>query len=372
VQVQSAVVSPFSLAGPLGAWNGEAAGTRFVRLATENGWPVRAKGSPALSALMGPQGAATLPVLLQECETADLGQLLEVRETAGLGYRTLASMCAQSAELTLSYTGSQPGGTSGSAGDSGLDPSYDDLLSRNDWTVTRGAASGTQGATVRAALSDGSLMSTGVLGDYGDTATVNVELDSQVPDVAGWKLHLGTVDEHRWPAIPVNLARTEMSALQAAAMAVDAGDMVTVTSLPATVLYDPAREIALGFTEQLGGFHWTMEYQCVPASPYDVIILDDPVYGRLDTDGSIVHATAAYPQSSLSADTTGTFPLWSTAAGDDPFDISVSGMRLTVTAVSGSSSPQALTVTPAVNGVQKTLPAGADVRLWFPPILALV
>ena len=47
-------------------------------------------------------------------------------------------------------------------------------------------------------------------------------------------------------------------------------------------------------------------------------------------------------------------------------------MRLTVTAASGSSSPQALTVTSAVNGVQKTLPAGADVRLWFPPILALV
>jgi hypothetical protein len=84
-----------------------------------------------------------------------------------------------------------------------------------------------------------------------------------------------------------------------------------------------------------------------------------------------VHATAAYPQSSLSADTTGTAPLWSTAAGDDPFDINVSGMRLTVTAVSGAGSPQALTVTPAVNGVQKTLTAGRDVRLWFPPVLAL-
>ena len=371
VQVQSAIVSLFSLFGPLDAWNGEAAGNRFVRLAAENGWPVRAKGSPALSAPMGQQGAATLPALLQECETADLGQLLEPRETAGLGYRTLASMLAQSPRLTLDYSASQPGGTTG-GGDSGLDPTYDDLLARNDWTVTRGAAAGSQGASVRAALSDGSTMSTGVLADYADTATVNVELDSQLGDVAGWKLHLGTVDEHRWPAIPVNLARTEMAALQSAAMTVDAGDMVTVTSLPDQVLLDPARELALGFTEQLGGKHWTMTYQAVPESPYEVIILDDPVYGRLDTDGSTVHTTATYPQSSLTVDTTGTAPLWSTAAGDDPFDIAVSGMRLTVTAVSGSSSPQTLTVTPAVNGVQKTLTAGSDVRLWFPPILSLI
>jgi hypothetical protein len=84
-----------------------------------------------------------------------------------------------------------------------------------------------------------------------------------------------------------------------------------------------------------------------------------------------VQTTASYPQSSLSVATASGFPLWTTTASDFPFDINVAGMRLTVTNITGASSPQTMSVTPAVNGVQKTLTAGADVRLWFAPILSL-
>jgi hypothetical protein len=375
VQVQAAWASLFTLGNPLNAWQGETAAARFARLAAENGWQARVTGFPAYSAAMGPQGIATLQALLQECETADMGQMHEPRQCLGLGYRTLASMTAQSAALAVDYSAGEPGGVNGDGADSGLDPAYDDMLTRNDWTVTRGASIGSQGASVRAQLNDGSAMSVspppGGVGDYADTRTVNVQSDSQLADVAGWLVHAGTVDEYRWPVVPLNLARPEMAAHYFAALDLDVGDLLQVSNPPAMVLYDTVRQLMLGAAEKLGGFHYTMEFNCVPASPYDVIILDDPVYGRLDTDGSTVHSTAAYPQSSLSADTTGTFPLWSTDAGDDPFDVAASGMRLTVTAASGAGSPQSLTVTPAVNGVQKSLPAGADVRLWFPPVLAL-
>ena len=96
-------------------------------------------------------------------------------------------------------------------------------------------------------------MSVGVLSDYADTATLNVAADAQLADAAGWMVHVGTVDEHRWPVVPLNLARAETAALQGAAMTVDAGDLVELDSVPNVVLSDPVRQLALGFTEALGG-----------------------------------------------------------------------------------------------------------------------
>lgn len=370
VQVQDTALSIFALGSPLNAWIGEAAAVRFARLCGENGWPVRIKGSPAVSALMGAQGIDTLGNLLQECESADRGQMGEARECAGFSYRSLASMLNQSPVLTLSYTASQPGGVS-SGSDSGLDPAYDDLLVRNDWTLTRGSSTGSQGATVRVTLNDGSEMSVTGLTDYGDSATVNVEADSQLADVAGWMVHVGTVDEHRWPVVPLNLARSEMAALQGAAMTVDAGDLVEIDSIPNTVLFDPVRQLALGFTEALGGKFWQMSYQEVPASPYTVITADDLVLGRVDTDGSSLASAATSTATTLSVATASGFPLWTTAAGDFPFDVAIAGERVTVTNITGSSSPQSFTVTRSVNGVAKAQSSGADVRLWTPPVLAL-
>jgi hypothetical protein len=129
--------------------------------------------------------------------------------------------------------------------------------------------------------------------------------------------------------------------------------------------------MVLGFTEGLGGKHYAMEFNAVPASPYDVIILDDLVYGRLDTDGSTLAAGVSSGATALSVATAGSFPLWTTDSGDFPFDIAIAGERVTVTNITGSSSPQSFTVTRSVNGVSKAQSSGADVRLWTPPVPAL-
>ncbi|MET7949213.1 hypothetical protein [Micromonospora sp. NPDC005324] len=64
-------------------------------------------------------------------------------------------------------------------------------------------------------------------------------------------------------------------------------------------------------------------------------------------------------------------PVWTTNVAHVPFDVNVAGERVTVTAISGASSPQTFTVTRAVNGVEKGHAAGTDVRLWQPLILGL-
>lgn len=59
-------------------------------------------------------------------------------------------------------------------------------------------------------------------------------------------------------------------------------------------------------------------------------------------------------------------PLWTTDADDFPLDVTVGGEVLTVTDVTGSSSPQAFTVVRAVNGVEKAHASGAAVTLAAP------
>jgi len=374
ISVQSDWVSLFSLAGPLQAWQGEAAGSRFARLAAENGYQARVIGAPAASALMGTQSVAAFAQLLQECETADMGQIFEPRQALAIGYRTLASMTNQAAAVTLDYAQAQPGGVSGDASDGGLDPTYDDQLTRNDMTVTRSAGS-SSGATYQFQLNDGSSMSISAppagVGDYASTATVNVSTDAQLPDEAGWLVHIGTVDEARWPQIPLNLARTALSSLYYTLLGCDIGDYAAIINMITQVTRDPVKQLLFQVKETLGGFHHTLEWTGVPESPYEVAVYDDPVYGRADTDGASLHSAATSGATSLSVDTASGFPLWTTAAADFPFDINIGGERITVTNITGASSPQAFTVTRAVNGVSKAHTAGEDVRLWYPPILAL-
>lgn len=57
--------------------------------------------------------------------------------------------------------------------------------------------------------------------------------------------------------------------------------------------------------------------------------------------------------------------------GDFPFDISVGGEQITVTDITGGSSPQTFTVIRSVNGVSKSQAEGTAVALFNPPILAL-
>src|SRR5262249_39669153 len=135
---------------------------------------------------------------------------------------------------------------------------------------------------------------------------------------------------------------------------------------------DDIRQLIVQTAEVLGGYHWTITFACVPELPYETVILDDDVYGAADTDGSTLHADITSTATSMQVDTTDSdSPLWTTSAGDFPFDVNVGGERITVTNITGSSSPQAFTITRSVNGVVKAHTAGDDVRLQPAPVLAL-
>lgn len=374
ITVQSALQPLTDLRPLITAYTGETAGNRFARLCSDSGIQSRVYGYPDISAVMGPQTAGTISDLLQECEAADRGLIFEPREVLGLGYRTLASMLSQAPAVTFDYAQAHLG-LAGQPGE--LIPTDDDQFTINDVTLTRGSLSGPTGSTVQVVLDDGSAMSVspppGGVGDYSTSLTVNVQKDSQLQDTAGWMVRIGTTDEERYPAIPVNLARSELSALTAGVLAVRIGDTVAVENPPAWLPPGTITQKALGYAAELGGFFHQLEWNTVPGSPYQVMVADDPVYGRADTDGSELAAAIGTADTVIGVVTTGPSGYrWTIDPADFPFDIAVGGEQVTVTAISGTGTSQSFTVVRSVNGVVKGHGATEDVRLFFAPIAALV
>jgi hypothetical protein len=292
VSVQAAPDSIYDLYQPLNAWDGEPAGSRFGRLCAENGIPARVFGAPAVSAAMGAQPAGTLPELLQQCEDADLGMMFEPRGCYALGYRTLASLLNQAFAVTVDWS-------SGQLGWKGWQPPVgDDQNLLNDWTLTRDTGSSgnqTSGATYTFQLDDGSPRSISPppagAGDYADQDDVNVQADGQLPDMTGWLVHRGTVDEDRFPAIAVDLTRSQCSSIFYEVLDAEIGDCIGLSTPPQATSVNTIRQLAAGVTESLGGFFLQLEWNCVPESPYETGILDDPVYGRADTDGAALYTS---------------------------------------------------------------------------------
>lgn len=336
-------------------YRGEEAGARLLRLCGEEGIPVTIADGPVVHTRMGPQRPATLLDLLDEVATADGGILFEDRDQTGLVYRTRASLYSQTPKATIPYDQLAPP----------LEPTGGDRYVRNDRTVVR-----TRGSSARAVLTSGALSTAAPpdgAGLYDDSTTVNVETDDQLPDIAAWLLHRGTWNEDRYPQLRILLHK--YPALVPAVSALQPGDVIRITGLPSWLGPGPVDLMVEGGTEDFQTLAWTVTLSCSPAGPWNVAVLGDATYGRSDTAGSTLAAGVTSSATSLSV-ATPSGPLWATS-GETPFDVEVGGEVMTVTAVSGASSPQTFTVTRSVNGVVKAHASAAAVALAQPMILAL-
>ena len=358
VSAHSEELNIVDLADVLTAHAGETAGTRLERLCDQESVSFRAVGDLTATAAMGPQLPLTLLDLLRECEAADGGVLYEPRDELGLAYRTREALCALPATLTLDYA---------SADLSSIEPTDDDQLTRNDITVKRD-----EGSSARAVQDTGPLSIQAPpdgVGLYDEEVTLNLENDLTLEDRAGWLLHLGTVDEARYPVLGVDLARANFIGANADKGAtvrqLDIGDRLVVENPPAWIPPEDISQLAMGFTETLANFTHTIEVNCVPETPWGEAGHYDDGVARYTSDGSTLAAEVAAGVTTLSV-ATASGPLWAHDDGD--FDLLVSGERMTVTAVSGASSPQSFTVTRAVNGIAKALSAGATVELFHPSV----
>jgi hypothetical protein len=351
----------------LNGYLGEAAGTRIKRICDENSIRFYVQNDLADSLPVGSQYSESLLTQLRDAETADQGMLIEPVQDVGLSYRPLSSLYNQTAMLALDYSAHQL--------DPPFEPVDDDLLTRNKIFATR-----RDGGSYTTELTTGRMSTLepqdGGVGVYDTSNTYNVPNDAQLPTPANWALHLGTLDAARYPILKVNLAAPAMYNNQAdsiAAHSVDLGDIITVDSASGAYIYDQIKALVVGYTERLNVFEHTIAFNCLPGALYDVATYATSSSSgstHYDTGGSTVNGAHNSSTTSLSVATATGNALWTTDANAFPFDINVAGERMTVSTITGASSPQTFTVTRSVNGVTKAQASGADVRLFTTPYYA--
>ena len=328
----------------------------MIRLCNEEGVNARACGHPSLSEPMGNQTQQTLMDLLQECETTDQGMLYEPRTVLGLGYRTRASLYNQVPATTLVFSSQQLAAA--------FAATEDDQLTLNDVTLTA-----LDGSSSRQVLETGTMSvqdPPGGVGRVDTSITVNPQADSQLDSLANWKLWTATYAGDRYPVIPVEMARPQTPL---SAPGPDIGDMVQVTGTPSWLEPGPISQLQAGTSETLTPFTWAIGLNAIPETPYEVAVAG---VAHADTDGSQLASSYSSSTTSLSVEqSAGSSSLWTTSGGDFPFPILVGGEEMTVTNITGSSSPQTFTVTRSVNGVVKAQAAGAAVVLYNVPAAAL-
>jgi hypothetical protein len=349
------------LAGSDTAWVGETAAHRFYRLCRESQLPYAIigdpnvthwfRGDPAMSELMGPQRQAPLLELFEECVDTDGGRMLERRDVGGLVFRSRRSMYNQTSAVTFDVD------ARGLAAP--FEPTLDTQFLRNDVTASR--PDGSSARTTTSPPPDP--------GDtYDDEFDVNVQYDEQLPDQAGWRLHLRSDPGARYPGWSTSLGNAGPGVRAAWADLIE-GDRVTATALMAQHP-ETADVLVDGWQEVIDLFTWRATVNGSPATPWEVGIREDPDRGRRDTAGSTVDSAITATATSVDVDTT-VGPLWTVAAGDYPFDLWIGGEQVTATAASGASTPQTFTIVRSVNGVVKSHAAGTEVRLWRPTVRAL-
>ena len=369
--------NPYGLwTGALNAWAGEPAAVRFARLCTEEGIPYRITGNLNSTVLMGIQTAETLAQLLQECADADRGVWLELRQQLGWGYVCRSALYNQAAQVTASYSQDYLSPWKSP-------PTRDDQVIVNDVTLTQTNAASTSaiGSSSRAYAAPGQPVTGGRLstlspadggcGTYDQAYNINDWRASDLDNQATWIVHVGTADRRRFPGITLDLANRGISTSAFwAVLGLDLGQMIEITSPPPWLGYDPVTQLAQQLTETLDAFTIEIDVAGVPESPYEVAAASS---ARADTAGSQLHTSYSSSATSFSVDVTAG-NLWITTSAFSsmfPFDINVAGERITVTAITGSSTPQTFTVTRAVNGVSKAQASAAPVALWNTPVAAL-
>jgi hypothetical protein len=331
---------------------GETAGARLVRLCGEEGVPLTTIGDTADTALMGAQSSATLLDLVRECEAADQGVLYE--RGAGLGYLTREARYNGDPVMELDFTSGHIAAPP--------EPTDDDQRLRNRIVLKRtGGSEVTVEDTASIAMD----------GTYSDELDVNLYDDGALEQHAYWRLHLGTLDGLRWPRVEVDLARNPDLIDEWCKVRV--GSRITIANPPDQVGTEGLDLIVEGWTETLAEYEWTVVMACSPAAPWDVGVYDD-ADARYDSRSTILKADVSSSATALTFRTSDPLDTWSTT--ETPYDVVISGERLTVTAMGAASLvsgayDQAATVTRSVNGIVKALPADAEIHVAPTPRYAL-
>ncbi len=354
--IEKAVTSLFDVSvSVIAGHEGEEADARVARLCAENGITATVVGAPASAAALGGQGVDTLPSLLAEAAEVDQGLLYEPRDGDGLAYRPLDALYSQHPALEIAHVDNllRP-----------FQPVDDDQGTRNRVTVAREG-----GSSFTAEVSEGPLSTQPApdgVGVYDEQVTLSLAQDEQAEQQAGWRVHVGTHDEERWPVIGIALDDSVWLADAEGTrdvLALDLGDRLDVTDLPAWLPPDDVRALAQGYTERIEPLRYRIEVNCTPERPFHALFLNSTQ--RWSAAGTVTAGSLTTTATTFTV-TPPAGVEWTHEDGD--YLIVVGGEVMTVTDVVGGTD---FTVVRSVNGVVRTHDAGAAVALYEPSFWAL-
>lgn len=326
------------------AWAGETARERFTRLVAEEApsLPLVLRTHATQTQRVGGQRTLQLYEILQDTADVDGGILYEHREAdvPSLIYRDRIGLYNQTPRCTLSYPGDIM---------APFKPADDDQATKNDCTVQRTAASSYQAVQTTGKMSVQEFPN-GV-GPYPDEISLPLYLDSDTGDQANWRLHLGTVDQPRFPEVNVWLQATPGQLDNV--LSIDIGDRIQVTTPDVRYGYDTIDLIVQGYKEFVSQYRWELQFNCTPASGWDVAhsttnttsVATDQ-WAWADTSGTILAEPLTTTETDVdlytaadSMTTTNDPAVWTNTPFDYPFLLSLGGETVRADAPGNFVSP---------------------------------
>jgi hypothetical protein len=227
--------------------------------------PFTALGDLDDTLAMGPQPIEPFLEIIRDAAETDLGVVHE--RSSGLAYAPRATRYNQPVSMTLDI----------SAGDlaDAPEPTDDDQRIGNE--INASNRLGHESAV----LSDEHIRR---YGRYDSTVSANTADRHTLRNVASWLLHLGTIDNMRWPQISFDLDREGPLTDQWLSMP-PGGRLKVPHALPQIAGVD-IDVVVEGSTQKMTSKTWDVEVSCSPAAPWDVWELEHPERGRIHPSGA--------------------------------------------------------------------------------------
>lgn len=301
-------------------WSGETALHRISRLATEEGIPLVIASDADDSEAVGAQGTDVLLSLLDDAAEVDLAFLGEQRDRRALRVRGHAALSNQDPRLTLDMADGRVVNP--------FSPPLDNQRVRNDITIER-----VRGGKHRAVQTTGPLNTSSPVDDpqgagrHKSSQTLNLASDSQLRNQATWRLHLGTVNEHRVATLEIELEHH--TDLIPSVLRMQQGDLVRITNPLPGLPPEDIDLLVLGWTHRITNQTWRARLNLSPGSPWRTAVTGS---SRADTAGSEL------AQAATAADTTVWVhtwdgPTWTTDPTQAPLDLRAAGERWTAASI---------------------------------------
>lgn len=327
------------------AFAGELADARFRRICALLGVTPIVIGALDDTEAMGAEPIDKGMNILYQIPEVDGGILSEATDQLAFEYRTRKSLYNQYG-MQLAYA-KLAKNLAGTPDDNGI--ANDIILSRAN------------GGSARATLAFGPMSIQAPpngINPVPDDPQVNNWQDSRLPYLVQHQLLVRTWPTSRYPDIAVNLHHpffTGNTALNLAAIKTAMGDLITVDTLPQFMAPDVLYLMVRGMTEALYSQNRTITWNAVPYGPYissEVESIGNYQFKAAHTtiNGVVQQQLNAGINNSVTSIAVKTLSGVLFTTGAVNYTIKIGGEFMTVTNVSGTTSPQTLTVTRGVVG----------------------